>query len=320
MYRKYLYTCGSISFSGVKLVDISTQIASIQLKNPTILASGIMDEDAGSIQRVIECGAGAIVTKSIGLKPREGYPNPTLVELEHGILNAMGLPNPGIKNYMEEIKKLKHSKTPIIGSIYGANANEFKELSHNMEKHGVDALELNLSCPHAKGYGLEIGFDPTIIKEITSKVKETVDVPVFVKLSPNVTDIVELAKAAEAAQADGIVAINSVKAMKIDLEAKIPVLSNKIGGYSGKAIKPIGVRCIYEIAGNVDIPVIGVGGVTTGKDAIEYLMAGASAVQIGTGIHYEGIDIFKKICNEIRNWMKNHDYKKLSELIGVAHI
>ena len=278
-----------------------------------------MDEDAGSMKRIADCGAGAIVTKSIGLKPREGYPNPTIVELECGLLNAMGLPNPGIENFGEEVKKLKQSKIAIIGSIFGSNANEFVELAKKMETYGADALELNMSCPHAKGYGLEIGSDPKIVNEITSKVKNATKIPVFVKLSPNLMNIVEIAKAAEKGNADGIVAINTVKAMKIDLDLKMPVLSNKIGGYSGTAIKPIGVRCVYEIFKNIKIPIIGVGGITNGDDVLEYIMAGASAVQIGSGVYYREVDIFKKICKEIENWMKNNNYKNLSEVIGVAH-
>jgi len=257
------------------LVNITTKIASLKLRNPTILASGIMDEDAGSMKRIFDCGASAVVTKSIGLKSREGYPNPTFAELEHGILNAMGLPNPGINEFGGEIRKLKDSNVPIIGSIFSTNSHEFVELSKKMQNYGVDALELNMSCPHAKGYGLEIGSDPKLVREITSKVKESTNIPVFVKLSSNLTDIVEIAKSAEDGNADGIVAINSVKAMKIDLELKMPVLANKTGGYSGMAIKPIGMRGVYEIAKNVDIPVIGVGGVTTGEDALEDIMAGA---------------------------------------------
>jgi dihydroorotate dehydrogenase (NAD+) catalytic subunit len=302
------------------LVDLATKIASLKLKNPTILASGLMDEDAGSMKRIVNCGAGAVVTKSIGLKSREGYPNPTIVELECGILNAMGLPNPGINEFGEEIKKLKRLNAPIIGSVFGSNSKEFVELGKKMQSYGANALELNMSCPHAKGYGLEIGSDPRLVKEITSKVKESVEIPVFVKLSSNVANLGEIAKAAEKGNADGIVAINTIKAMKIDIELKIPVLANKIGGYSGKAIKPIGVRCVYEIAENVDIPIIGVGGVTTGEDALEYIMAGASAVQIGTGIYYRELDVFKKVCKEMENWMKKHSVKKLSELIGAAHL
>jgi len=279
-----------------------------------------MDEDAGSMQRVFNSGAGAIVTKSIGLKPRDGYANPTLVELEHGLLNAMGLPNPGIELFEEELKKLKNSNISIIGSIFGSNVYEFVKLSEKMQQCKVDALELNMSCPHAKGYGLEIGSDPKLVKEITSKVKKSVEIPVFVKLSPNLTNIVEIAQSAETGNADAIVAINTLKAMKIDIELKMPVLSNKIGGYSGNAIKPIGIRCVYEISKNVDIPVIGVGGITTGEDAIEYFMAGASAIQIGSGIYYRGIDIFKTICDEIEIWMKKHRYNDLSAIIGVAHL
>ena len=279
-----------------------------------------MDEDAGSMERIFKSGAGAIVTKSIGLKPRDGYPNPTVVELEYGILNAMGLPNPGIKEFKDEIKHLKKSNVPVIGSIFGSNTDEFVELGKKMQSYGTDALELNMSCPHAKGYGLEIGSDPTLVREITSKVKESTKIPVFVKISPNLTNIVEIAKSAEKGNADAIVAINTVKAMKIDLELEMPVLSNKVGGYSGTAIKPIGVRCVYDISKNVNIPVIGVGGITTGEDALEYIMAGASAVQIGSGVYYRGVDIFKKVCNEMESWMKNHGYNNLSELIGVSHI
>ena len=279
-----------------------------------------MDEDAGSMQRIYNSGAGAIVTKSIGLKPRDGYPNPTLIELEYGFLNAMGLPNPGIEFFQDELKKLKKSNIPVIGSIFGSEVNEFIILSEKMEKCKVDALELNMSCPHAKGYGLEIGSDPKLVKEIISGVKNSVKIPVFVKLSPNLTNIIEIAKSAEEGNADGIVAINTLKAMKIDTELKIPVLSNKIGGYSGKAIKPIGIRCVYEISKNVDIPIIGVGGIVNGEDAIEYFLAGASAVQIGSGVYYRGIDIFKNICFEIKKWMEKHDYTKLSEIIGVSHL
>ena len=278
-----------------------------------------MDEDAGSMKRIADCGAGAIVTKSIGLKPREGYPNPTIVELEYGLLNAMGLPNPGIENFSEEIKKLKQPKVPIIGSIFGSNENEFVELAKKMESYGADAVELNMSCPHAKGYGAEIGSDPKLVNEITSKVKDSIRIPVFVKLSPNLMNIVDIAKAAEKGNADGLVAINTVKAMKIDLDLKMPVLANKVGGYSGKAIKPIGIRCVYDISENVNIPVIGVGGVTDGEDALEYIMAGASAVQIGSGLYYREIDIFKKICKEIEAWMKENNYNNLTELVGVAH-
>lgn len=299
--------------------DITTTIGSLRLKNPTMLASGIMDEDAGSMQRIIDCGAGAIVTKSIGVHARDGYPNPTVVELDHGILNAMGLPNPGIDEYGQEMNQLRKSTAPIIGSIYGATVEEFAFLAEKMQLYGAAAVELNVSCPHAKRYGLEVGCDPTLLRTITASVKKSIDIPVFVKISPNVTDIVDIARAAEKGNADAVVAINTVKAMKIDLETTRPILANKTGGYSGKAIKPIGVRCVYDIAQHINIPVIGVGGITTGEDAIEYIMAGACAVQIGSAVYYRGPDVFHQVCEEIKHWMRTHGCKTLTELRGVAH-
>lgn len=270
--------------------------------------------------RIFKSGAGAIVTKSIGLKARKGYPNPTVVELECGLLNAMGLPNPGIEEYKTELLKLKKFKVKIIGSIFGSNSQEFISLGKKMQNAGVHALELNMSCPHAKGYGIEIGSDQKIVEKITTNVKKFVSIPVFVKISPNLTDITKIAQSAEKGGADAIVAINTVKAMKIDIDTKRPILSSNIGGYSGKAIKPIGVRCVYEIYKKVNIPIIGVGGINTGEDVIEYIMAGASAVQIGSAIYYRDIDVFEKICKEIENWMQINNYKKIEEIIGVANL
>ena len=188
-----------------------------------------------------------------------------------------------------------------------------------MQNFWVDALELNLSCPHAKGYGLEIGQDPDEIKNIVRTIKQSVSIPIFVKLSPNVNDICILAKAAEHGGADAIVAINTVKAMKIDIETQRPILANKIGGYSGKAIKPIGIRNVYEIFEKIKIPIIGVGGITKGEDVIEYIMAGASAVQVGSGIYYNGIQIFSQLKEQVIKWMTRHNYQNIKELIGVAH-
>ncbi len=284
-----------------------------------MLASGIMDEDAGSIQRMIDGGAGAIVTKSIGLHHREGYPNPTILELPHGLLNAMGLPNPGIESYGEELQKLQRSPVPIIGSIFGGNAKEFCFLAEKMEHYGTDALELNVSCPHAKHYGQDVGCDPTLVRKIVTSVKAQVEIPVFVKISPNVTNIIDIAVAIEQGGADAIVAINTVKAMKIDLETARPILANKTGGYSGAAIKPIGIRCVYDITEHVKIPIIGVGGITTGEDVIEYMMAGASAVQVGSAVYSRGVDVFKKICREIEQWLILHQYRRITDVQGVAH-
>jgi dihydroorotate dehydrogenase (NAD+) catalytic subunit len=187
-----------------------------------------------------------------------------------------------------------------------------------MKQYGAVGVELNVSCPHTKRYGLEVGCDATLLQTIVSSIKQKVRIPVFVKLSPNVMNIVEIAQAAEKGKADAIVAINTVKGMKIDLETTHPILANKTGGYSGKAIKPIGIRCVYDIAQSINIPVIGVGGITTGEDAIEYFMAGASAVQIGSAVYYRGPDVFKQVCKEINDWMDMHGYKKIADLVGAA--
>ncbi len=302
----------------IELVDLHTTLAGIHFQNPLILASGIMDEDAGSMTRIIENGASAVVTKSIGLTPRGGHKNPTFVELEHGILNAMGLPNPGIKAYITELEEMNNQSGIIIGSIFGSTENEFQKLATAMSSY-VDAIELNLSCPHAEGYGLEIGQNSTYVKKITKTVAETVSIPIFVKLSAQVNDIVDIAQSAEKAGADAIVAINTLKAMSINIELQQPILGNKTGGYSGEAIKPIGIRAVYELHKHLSIPIIGVGGITTGEDVIEYMMAGATTVQIGTAVYSRGIDVFQKIKDEIKKWMQDQNIQQLEKIIGVAH-
>jgi dihydroorotate dehydrogenase (NAD+) catalytic subunit len=298
--------------------DLTTTLGPLTLKNPTILASGIMDEDAGSIRRMITSGAGAIVTKSIGLTPRDGYPNPTIVETPHGLLNAMGLPNPGITDFTTELDSLHPTPIPLFASIYGKDPDEFQKLAKTMEQHHADALELNVSCPHAKHYGMEVGMDPRLLTDITQTVTDTVRIPVYVKLSPNTPDIISLATAAQEAGADGIIAINTLRGMSIDLDVQRPILANKIGGYSGPAIKPIGIRCVYEIAQHVTIPIIGVGGITTGADALEYIMAGASAVQIGTAVYLRGPTVFTQVTDEINSWLQTHKITKLTDVIGAA--
>lgn len=296
---------------------LSTEISELKLRNPTILASGILGETGESLVNAARNGAGAVTTKSIGIKPKEGNKNPTVLETWYGLINAVGLANSGIDNYENEIKIGLKSKIPLIGSIFGKDKKEFVCLAKKMESFGANAVELNLSCPHAKGYGVEIGEDKKLVYDIVRWVKKSVDIPVFVKISAH-SNVLSIAKNIEKAKADAIVAINSLKGMKIDLDLGIPVLSNKIGGYSGPGIKPVGVRTVYEIASSVKIPVIGCGGVRNGKDAVEYMIAGASAVQIGSGVYYRGINVFSKICNEIRMWMKMHGYKKIGEVIGVA--
>ena len=298
---------------------LAVEICGLRLKNPTILAAGILDETGASMRSVADAGAGAIVTKSVGREPRPGHGNPSIVELPFGLINAMGLPNPGIAEYAAEVTEAKKSGVPVIGSVFAGTEDDLAELASLMERAGADAVELNLSCPHAKGYGAEIGSTPELVETICRKSKAATKIPVFAKLTPNVTDIAALARAAEKGGADAVVAINTIKAMAISPEAGIPILANKFGGLSGPAVRPVGVRCVYDIFESVKIPVIGAGGISSGSDALEYIMAGASAVQIGTGVWTDGLDVFGKVNKEIIRFMERKGYESVRDMVGVAH-
>jgi len=298
---------------------LATEIAGLRLANPTMLAAGILGLTGSSLRRVVEAGAGAVVTKSVGLKPREGYPNPTVVQVECGLLNAMGLPNPGIHYFSEEIREAKEGGIPIIVSVYGFSPEEFAEVAGIAAEAGADALELNVSCPHVEKTGTEIGQNPQLVAEVVETVKKRADKPVFVKLTPHVTDITEVAKAAVEAGADAITAINTVRAMAINIETTWPILANKIGGLSGPAIKPIALRCVYEIFQEVDVPVIGCGGITTWRDAVEFMLAGASAVQIGTAIALKGLGVFQSITRGIDAYLRRRDFRSVTEIVGLSH-
>lgn len=301
------------------MVDLRTEIAGVRLRNPTMLASGFLDETGGSLLRVFKSGAGAVVTKSIGPEPREGYANPTVVQLDTGLLNAVGLPNPGIEAFTHELKEALAGHAVIVGSVYGKDAAEYARVASRMEEAGVAAIEMNLSCPHAKGLGTEIAQSEEAVRDFTRAVKDAVDLPVFPKLSPNVADIASFAVAAEKGGADGIVAINTVKAMAIAPELRLPILANRFGGLSGPAIRPIGVRAVFDIYEKVDIPVIGVGGVDSGSAALEYIMAGASAVQIGTALVSQGLGVFERVTKEMNSVLEDIGFKSVAEAIGVAH-
>ncbi len=298
---------------------LAVEICGLRLRNPTILAAGILDETGASMRSIAEAGAGAIVTKSIGRDPRPGHANPTVVELSFGLINAMGLPNPGIEEFAGEIAEAKKGGVPLIGSVFAGTEDELAELSSLMGKAGADAVELNLSCPHAKGFGAEIGSTSELVETICRKAKKAAKVPVFAKLTPNTASIASLAKAAERGGADAVVAINTLKAMAISPEAGIPILANKYGGLSGAAIRPVGVRCVYEIYESIKIPIIGVGGISTGRDALEYIMAGARAVQIGTGVWTDGPEVFGRVTRELLRFMENNGYETIKEMVGVAN-
>jgi dihydroorotate dehydrogenase (NAD+) catalytic subunit len=298
---------------------LATEIAGLKLANPTMLASGILGYTGLSLKSIIEAGAGAIVTKSMGLEPRTGYPNPTVVQTDCGLLNAMGLPNPGISHFKKEMKKLKNTGVPTILSIYGYSSEEFAKVAETAAKMGAAALELNVSCPHVKKVGAEIGCDPLLLTEIVKEVKKRVNIPVIVKLTPNVANIGKIAKAAEKAGADAITAINTVKAMAIEIETGRPLLANKFGGLSGPAIKPIAVRCVYDVYRSVDVPVIGCGGISSWQDAVEFMLAGACVVQIGTAIAFKGPGIFHSVAKGIDGYLKRRGFKNVKDIVGLAH-
>ncbi len=300
--------------------EIKVEVGGLKLRNPTMSASGILDNSADLLLRLFKGGAGGVVTKSVGKEPRKPYPGPNVVEMEYGVLNAMGLPNPGIDYFCEEIREAirREPNICLIGSVYGKDPKEFSELAIKMERAGCKAIELNLSCPHVKGYGAEVGTDPKAIREICEEVSSSIAIPIFVKLTPNVTDIVSLASAALEGGASGVVAINSVRAMRINVELMKPVLGNVYGAYSGKGILPIGVRAVYDIYRELECEIIGVGGIENYKDALEYIMAGAKAVQIGTGIMKKGEKIFSEVANGIRKWLEDHGFSSIYEIVGIA--
>ncbi len=301
------------------MASLEVDLAGIPLRNPTMLASGFLDETGGSMLRVHRAGAGAVVTKSIGPEPRLGYPNPTVVPLDVGLLNAVGLPNPGIEEYRAEVEVALRGGAIVIGSVYGKDADEYAAVAKRMAGYGVAAVELNLSCPHAKGLGTEIAQHEDAVREFTEAVKAKVNVPIFPKLSPNVSDIARFAEAAEDGGADGVTAINTVKAMAIAPELKMPVLANRVGGLSGPPIRPIGVRCVYEIYDAVGIPVVGVGGIENGHDALEYILAGARAVQIGTAILDRGLDVFNTVAKELTALLDRIGAASVRDAVGQAH-
>lgn len=299
---------------------LNVNLCGIELENPLMLAAGILGSHASSMNLVLDAGAGAVVSKSFSKDANEGYHNPTTVEVEGGIINAIGLSSPGVDAFLEELELVNRDKGKSIASIYGANPEEFSYVADKISSL-VDAIELNVSCPHAmEGYGASIGENPELTCEIVSAVKDAVDVPVFAKLTPNVTDIKEIAVAAENGGADGLSLINSLgPGMKIDIVTGHPILSNKFGGMSGPAIKPIAIRCVYDVYDACDIPIIGVGGVRNYEDVVEFLYAGATAVQIGTSIMYEGPDIFGRIAADLDGFLEDSEFDSIEEMVGFAH-
>jgi dihydroorotate dehydrogenase (NAD+) catalytic subunit len=297
--------------------DISVELLGIPLDSPLLLASGILGETGPSLLEVLESGAAGVVTKSIGPDPRDGHPNPTVVELDGSMMNAMGLPNPGASAFTEELEWLRgRTDRPVIASVFGSTPEEYAHVASVLSALS-DAIELNLSCPHARGYGAEIGSDPGMVEEVVGAVVDRVDVPVLAKLTPNTSDVVALARAAVGGGASGLVAVNTLKGMVVDVDMGAPALANTYGGLSGEALRAVGVRCVHEIASSLDVPVVGVGGVATARDALEYLMAGATAVQVGTAIRSAGPSVFERISGDMREWLEVRGHRSLADVQGI---
>lgn len=303
------------------MTKLETELCGLKLKNPSILASGILGVSRASVSYAAKNGAGAVTIKSLTSDRRKGHPAPIILTYEGGMLNSVGYSNPGIDNVADEFGDLKSVGVPVIGSITGTDVRDFSALAEKITTMDFAAIEVVLSCPHTPGYGTMAGQStPEVTAEITRAVKKKTDKPLFVKLSPNVMAISEIAKAAEKAGADAITAVNtSGPGMIIDVKSATPVLGGKIGGLSGHALRPVAVRCVYDIYKSVKIPIIGTGGIITGEHAVEMIMAGASAVGIGTAVYDRGIGVFKKVNDEIVEFMKENGYGSIGEMRGKAH-
>ena len=308
------------------MADLSITLCGVRLPNPLILAGGILGTEAELLARVARAGAGAVTAKSCSLQPRAGHPNPTVLAWEHGLINAVGLANPGVEAEIEELLRAKVLLRPLgaalIASIFADTVEHFAQVAASVVRAGPDLLEVNISCPNVHDeFGTSFSADPGAAADVTAAVKEAVAgaTPVLVKLSPNVTDIGAIAHAVQAAGADGITAINTLTGMVIDVHARRPVLANRSGGLSGPAIRPLAVRCVYEIYRAVDLPIIGTGGVTSGRDAVEMILAGATAVGIGSAVYSEGPEVFCRIGAETAALMAELGAERVEELRGAAH-
>jgi len=302
-------------------MTLGIELCGIRMNNPLILASGILGVTKASLGNVVRNGAGAVTIKSISRDPRKGHSNPIIITYEAGMMNAVGYSNPGIESAKEEFRDLSGVGAPVFASIIGKDPDEFAYMAKNFLTSGFAAVEVPLSCPHTPGFGTLAGQGtPEMTRKITEAVVKNTDLPVFIKVSPNTEALGEVAKAAEKGGASGITAVNTLgPGMVIDIRARQPILDFRVGGISGPALRPVAVRCVFDIYKAVKIPIIGLGGVTSGRDAIEMIMAGATAVGVGSAVHYRGIEVFRLICEEMEAIMEEEGIKDLSKIRGAAH-
>jgi len=305
------------------MADITCKLGGLTLRNPFVLASGIMGTSENLLQRAAHQGCGAVTAKSCGLEERAGHANPTVLDWGYGLINAIGLTNPGapaMAGYLARAKVKVHQEGALLfASIFAKTMDEFGATAEIIAAINPDMLEVDISCPNVGEYGIPFAARAETAARVTEVVKKAVgDLPVAIKLAPNVADIGGVAKVVEKAGADFITAVNAMPGMIIDARAGRAVLTNGVGGISGYALKPIALRCVAEIARSVSIPIIGVGGITTGIDAVEMIMAGATAVGVGSAVYYRGVEVFKALPGELAMFMNEEGYADLASMRGKA--
>jgi len=302
--------------------DLTCRFLDLTLPNPLVLASGIIGTSATLLKRAALAGAGAVTAKSAGPAPRAGHPNPVALDWEYGVINAIGLTNPGAEEEVNMLREagilLKPLGVPLIASIFAGTLEEFSRVAATIERAQPDLIEVNISCPNvADDFGTPFAASAESAAGVTEAVKSAVRVPISIKLAPNVPNIGRIAAAVVEAGADAITAVNTMPGMLINFEARQPVLSNRTGGISGHALKPIALRCVAEIAASVRVPIIGTGGVSNGRDAAEMIMAGATAVGVGSAVWYGGVNVFTTILHELTALMKAEKFDNLEAMRGI---
>lgn len=304
-------------------MNLNVNFCGISFPNPTVVASGYLGVTGASLANCVRNGAGGVTGKTLFMEERPGHPNPTVLTFPGGIINAVGLCGEGIRAAYHEFVKYRElaPENPIIGSIGGKNLDELVEVARIMQEYPVDMLELNFSCPNVDDeMGRPIACDPQLTAQATKAVRKVVKKPISVKLSPNVPNIGLIARQAEAEGADAITAVNTMgPGMLIDIRMRRPILANKVGGVSGQALKPIALRCVYDVYKSVKIPIIATGGIIKGEDAIEMLMAGGTLLGVGSAIAHYDLACFDMITDKIREFMKEEGFSDISELVGLAH-
>lgn len=303
-------------------MDLSVEFCGVNFKNPTVLASGILGVTASSLKNIVRNGAGGVTTKSIWLENNVGHKNPTMFGTEHYFLNAVGLSDGGIgKALGETFPEYNENKpAPIIANVVAKSIDDFGEIVEKIQEGKPDIIEINISCPNVDDkYGKPFSCSEVDAAAVTKAVRSRSKLPIVVKLTPNVPNIGDIAAACADEGADGFTLINTVAGMGIDLDFRRPILTNKSGGLSGPAIKPVAVKATYDVFKRTGKPIIGTGGITTGEDAIEIMMAGARLVGIGTMVYYRGVEGFAEVVKEMEEWCNKHGVKNLEEIIGAAH-